>query len=387
MSFLDHPRLLRWRARLIPESRGVGWLPFASLGYMCFLWLPALIPKVVPANWVGATSLAVALFLPLYFRAHWARPRELMLILLAMWSLGVWLEPFNPFSNNMVIFACALAPWVGSPRRSTAVAFGLILSYCAAQLLIDSRSLFSAAITVIVGTAVYVSNYFYCESKNKQRELSLSHDEVRRLAALAERERIGRDLHDLLGHTLSLIAIKTELATRLWERDSHAARQEVLEVERVAREALAQVRRAVSGIRAAGLAPELASARSMLESSGIRFQYDMGEAQFPPEVETCVALAVREAVTNIQRHSQASQACVRLERQGDTVVVHVTDDGRGGDIVPGNGLTGMRERLHTIGATLTVDSYNGRGTHVQMRVPALPLEREPARIENQARAL
>src|SRR5690606_24618433 len=147
------------------------------------------------------------------------------------------------------------------------------------------------------------------ERFNQERDaaLRLSHDEVRRLASLAERERIGRDLHDLLGHTLSMVALKSDLAGRLLARDPAAAHREIGEVSRVAREALSQVRRAVSGIRAAGFAAELASARLLLETDGIAFDYrfddGLGAGILPAGVESALAMTVREAATNIQRHA------------------------------------------------------------------------------------
>src|SRR5262249_15468866 len=157
-------------------------------------------------------------------------------------------------------------------------------------------------------------------------------------------ERIGRDLHDLLGHTLSLITLKSELAARLFDRDPLAARREIVDVERVARDTLGQVRRAVAGIRAAGLAAELASAHLLLESSGVRLDYETPEnAALPADVETILALTIREAVTNIQRHARATRARVALAIAAQEARLVVEDDGCGGTITPGNGLTGMRE--------------------------------------------
>jgi two-component system sensor histidine kinase DesK len=212
-------------------------------------------------------------------------------------------------------------------------------------------------------------NLVYRRNQQRNAELKLSHDEVRRLAALAERERIGRDLHDLLGHTLSLITLKSELANRLFERDPVSARREIAEVERVARDALAQVRRAVTGIRAAGLAAEMASAKLLLESNGVRLDYDFADVPLPVEIETVLAMTVREAATNVQRHARANSARVTLEVQGAALVLSIEDDGRGGAIVPGNGLTGMRERLSGIGAELRVDSGRGRGTVLRVTLP------------------
>jgi two-component system sensor histidine kinase DesK len=186
---------------------------------------------------------------------------------------------------------------------------------------------------------------------------------------MAERERIGRDLHDLLGHTLSLVALKSELAGKLIERDPPAARREIDEVMRVSRDALSQVRRAVSGIRAAGLAAELASARLLLECDGVAFKYEMGDVALTPELETALALAVREAVTNIQRHARAASAHVALSGHGGVATLVIQDDGRGGAIVPGNGLDGMRERIASLGGRCRVDSRPGRGTRLEIILP------------------
>ena len=208
----------------------------------------------------------------------------------------------------------------------------------------------------------------------KDAALRLSHDEVRRLASLAERERIGRDLHDLLGHTLSLVALKSDLAARLVERDPAAARGEIAGVSRVARDALAQVRSAVSGIRAAGLAAELASAKLLLECDGVALRHDWDEqglpgAALPPPVETALAMVLREAATNIQRHARARHAEVVLRADGDGVALRISDDGRGGALVPGNGLAGMRERVEALGGQLRIGAGDVRGTVLEAWLP------------------
>lgn len=369
MNLLTNPRLIAWRDRLVPAELDMGWASFISLGYLAFLYLPLLVPRIAARDWLGPTAAITLAFLPLYFRAYWAQGRELVLLTVAMWALALLLAPLNPFSNSLVIFACAFAPHLRSLRNALLLALLLTTSFSIYILLTVRGASLTVGITYLVGTACFVGAYFMRQSQRRQVALRLSHEEVRRLAALAERERIGRDLHDLLGHTLSLIALKSELANRLWERDAPAARQEVQEVERIARDALAQVRRAVTGIRAAGIAAEMASAKLLLESAGVAFQYDLGAAPPPAEVETCLALAVREAVTNIHRHAHATRATVKLSSDGEDLLLEVQDNGRGGDIVPGNGLTGMRERLAALGAQLRVDAVRGRGTLLSVRVP------------------
>jgi two-component system sensor histidine kinase DesK len=226
-------------------------------------------------------------------------------------------------------------------------------------------------VTVIIGILVTLER----GTRERDAALHLSHEEVRRLAALAERERIGRDLHDLLGHTLSMVALKSDLAARLLDHDPAAARSEINQVSRVARDALSQVRRAVSGIRAAGIAAELASAKLLLETDGVTFDYRLDDgfagSALPAGVESALAMTVREAATNIQRHARAHRAEAVFAMEGGEAVLSIADDGRGGAIVPGNGLNGMRERIEGLRGRLRIEAGDGDGggTRVEVRVP------------------
>ena len=170
-----------------------------------------------------------------------------------------------------------------------------------------------------------------------------------------------------------MVALKSDLAARLVERDPSSARREIEEVAAGARQALDQVRRAVSGIRAAELAGELASARLLLETGGVDFGYELNAGsdglELPRGVESILALTVREAVTNIQRHARAAAASVKFSVEGGEAVLLIEDDGRGGAIVPGNGLAGMRERLEGARGSLRVGPGIGGGTRIEARLP------------------
>lgn len=206
-------------------------------------------------------------------------------------------------------------------------------------------------------------------ASKKNAALKLSQDEVRRLAATAERERIGRDLHDLLGHTLSLITLKLELSRKLFDRDPEHARRELEEAENVARHALAEVRAAVTGIRATDLAAELASARLLLESSAVHLDYGVLPPSLPVDVERGLALVIREAVTNIHRHAGATEASVQFEVTPEKLDMRIVDDGRGGQTAEGNGINGMRERVRALGGQLAIESPPKRGTTLSISVP------------------
>lgn len=370
------PVLLRWRARLVPESLGMGWAPIFLLGYLSFLFMPALLGMLgeadrmfgrQPSLW--PTLLSIAVFLPLYFAGYRLTGKRRIACMLAIAALGYLLMPSNPFANTYLIYAASFASTAGGPLWQRLAWMTAMLAGLLVEIVLLRYPVFVFLVTMIVAVAVFFGNHHFLESRRKQAALKLSHDEVRRLAALAERERIGRDLHDLLGHTLSLVALKSELAGKLVERDPAAAVRELREVTRVAREALSQVRAAVTGIRTAGVASELASARLLLESDGVVFQYELTPMSLPADVEAVLAMTLREAVTNIQRHARARNARARLKADGAQVVLQIDDDGRGGAIRPGNGLCGMRERLEALGGRLRVDSTPGRGTCVQAYVP------------------
>ena len=154
--------------------------------------------------------------------------------------------------------------------------------------------------------------------------------EKEKLAADAERERIARDLHDLLGHTLSVIVLKSELASKLADKNPARAIAEIREVERISREALSEVRAAVQGYRGSGLSAELARSKVALDAAGVRLVLERAPLELPPATEAGMSMVLREAVTNIVRHARAQHCTVVIEQRGDGYWLEVKDDGVGG---------------------------------------------------------
>ncbi len=346
------------------------WFPWLMLVWSIWVFItPLLAPGAFP-HWRGPTLVGFAAFLWLFWYAYYRNRRHLPACVLGIAAIGYALTPVNPGAQGFLIYACAFLAFCAPPRRAVMGMAAIMVAYSVEWLALGLPWLLLLN-AVVVGLAVGLMNVSFARKMQVDSALKLSHDEVRRLAGLAERERIGRDLHDLLGHTLSLVALKSELAGKLIASDPVAARREIREVTRVAREALTQVRSAVTGIRAAGLAAELASARLLLETDAIAFRYDIAPLALPQAQEIVLAMTLREAVTNIQRHSRAHAAQVTLVSEGDEMVLCIADDGRGGAIAPGNGLSGMRERIEAIGGRLRVDS-NARGTRVEARLPLPP---------------
>ena len=322
-------------------------------------------------RWLGLTLLSYPVFLWLYARALLGPRRHGWCHALAMAAMSLLLLRWYPSGLSYFVFGCVMLRVSWRQTRFIHYLLQLLamnLVYVGVAVWIGyppSMWLWVPTMTLVIGTIINVEH----ASEEKDAALALSHDEVRRLAATAERERIGRDLHDLLGHTLSLITLKLELSRKLFERDPAASKRELEDAERVAREALAQVRSAVTGIRATDLAAELASARLLLESAQVQLDYGAPPDGLPPDVERGLALVLREAVTNISRHAQATQAQVEFASEEKAVQLCIADNGRGGVAADGNGLSGMRDRVRELRGTLSVESPRGSGTRLLVRVP------------------
>lgn len=282
---------------------------------------------------------------------------------------------FNPAAWSYAVFACVYVPYFGSLLSS-------VMWMAVYEILVVLMSFWLGwpweMQAVLVGVCSSAGFGALMGRINAIKNIAerMSVDEVRRLAAHAERERIGRDLHDLLGHTLSLITLKLELSRKLFERDPDRARRELCEAEKVARNALSEVRAAVTGIRATGLAGELASARLMLGTSGVVLEAG-AMPSLPDAIDDTLALVLRESITNIHRHAQASHASVSVEVVDGHAVMHVRDDGRGGVGTSGNGLNGMRERIEARAGSLRIHSLPGKGTELRIDIP-LPAPDKPA---------
>jgi two-component system, NarL family, sensor histidine kinase DesK len=221
-----------------------------------------------------------------------------------------------------------------------------------------------------------LSGYAHVVALN--RDLHAARDEIARLAVGEERLRFARDLHDLLGHSLSLIALKSELARRLLVADPGKAEQEVRDIEQVSREALVEVREAVGGYRRMTLAAALRGAEAALDAAGIDADVACPAVTLGPEVETVLAWAVREGTTNVVRHSGARHCAIRVHAGLADAGVEIVDDGTlaapdGGDgDGDGSGLAGLRERVRRREGRLEAGRRPEGGFRLAVDVPTAP---------------
>ena len=310
------------------------------------------------------------------------------------WVLGRVQEPSD--RENLVWLACLL---VGAVALSAGdrVSWSVLFVYCAAAGGISLSNDRWAARWIIGCTVVCAAVLFGLKDDEGGVGLSLTATTmaigflmfsfgrlIRANAALRsaqeelaarrvdeERLRFARDLHDLLGHDLSVISLKAQLARRLMERDPAIAQRELGDVEQVARTALTQVREAVAGYRQPALASELAGARSALDAAGIACTVEHADVSLPPSREAVLAWGVREATTNVIRHSEASHCAIRIAVAGQEATLEVTDDGRATDTGDGDGsgLRGLAERAAAAGGRMDAGPRPDGGYGLQLRVP------------------
>lgn len=348
------------------ERREQGWAPLIWLGYLVFFFFHPVLDHVGMKEWL-ATITALAIFLPLYFGFfHLPSPWN-RYTLLGMVLLGIIYSPWNAGAVGFFIYAASFLPFAFEKESTTFGALAAVVAIVALEWKLFHLSNWFLFIGAFFSILSGVSSVYFAQRDRNLENLQRAHNEIEHLAKVAERERIARDLHDVLGHTLSLIALKSELAGKLLDRDLAQAKREIHDVEQAARDALAEVRQAILGYRAKGLTEEFKQAKSTLETAGIQVEVQNSPVQLPASHESVLALALREAVTNVVRHADARHCSLRLARLKSDCQLEISDNGRGGYQLEGNGLRGMRERIESLGGTIQRDTASG--TRITIRLP------------------
>ncbi|MET8260645.1 sensor histidine kinase [Micromonospora sp. NPDC005205] len=319
---LHQPEL--WRRLL-----GVVALVVFGIGYvLLFQWARKLRQSLSPIP-TGRARAGLALLLAVGLASVPGTEGDWLATLVYVAAAAVFLLPLR--EALAVVVLCAVTPVVASQlvpgwEAENGIVFAVLLA---------SFAMFGVA-----------------QLAQRNSELRAAQQEIGRLAVAEERSRAARDLHDILGHSLTVVAIKAELAGRLIEVDRERAATEIAEVEALARAALADVRQTVGAYREVSLAAELAGARSALASAGIAADVSAEVPELPQEWDRLFGWAVREGVTNVVRHSGARCCVIRVHPDR----VEISDDG-GGPSTPdpsGHGLVGLRERARRLDAVVTV---------------------------------
>jgi two-component system sensor histidine kinase DesK len=347
------------------KRQGWAWIPYVWLIYLAGIPLELINRQATPQQWT-LSLLGVAVFLPIYFAGYRFQGRRLYWVIGGLSLLGALYTPWLAAAIVYFIYASSFIGFAFPSVAGYRVLLGfvaLVAAYCFAIHLPLGATFPAIIFSSIVGAICIRTS----EMLVANCELRAARDEVERIAQVAERERIARDLHDVLGHTLSLIVIKSELASKLAERGDARAVAEIRDVEKIARESLAELREALAGYRAAGIAAEVERARSTLESAGIAVDYAGEDLRLPAAQETVLSLALREGVTNVVRHARATTCRLRIAQLTGLCRLEIADDGTGSANGEGLGLLGMRERVEALGGRVRRES--AAGTHLTIELP------------------
>lgn len=353
-----------------------GWSFYLILAYFGFFFLDPILSHAGWKQW-SLTVLGTAVFLGLYFGVLVVekKPWQQLTMLGLMVLTGTLYARSNGGACTFFIFAAALLPYVLENETTIVSLLGAVLAVAVLDWWFLHLSgwflVYAGGLSLVVGG----SNIYFAQRSRMYFKLKAANEEIEHLAKVAERERIARDLHDVLGHTLSVIILKSELAGKLIERDPQRAKAEMADVERTSREALADVRSTIRGYRVRSLDAEIGQAKATLQTAGVALKAESTEIPLTPAQESVLAMVVREAVTNVVRHANAKNCLLRVTRANGNCRVEIQDDGRGGGN-EGNGLRGMRERIEALGGA--IERETRAGTRLTIEFPLTPAtESEP----------
>ncbi|MGZ3665666.1 MAG: sensor histidine kinase [Ktedonobacterales bacterium] len=388
------------------EARGrtsFGTPPATLLWTVYLIWLLLLVSRVrslmhLPAGLhTSTTLLGVALFVVLYIWTSWDTARDVAqpqpAVARSAWRVWPPIAILTLLSVLLTLFAGA--DWLGLFIFTTAIAGGRLSTVKGLMALIALICLAAGTAWLMhggqatlwptlaempfVGITVISAMQSIKITITANRELRDAREEIARLAITEERLRFARDLHDLLGHTLSLIALKSELAGRLVRAAPERAVAEIGDVEHAARASLQEVREAVAGYRHPVLTTELHAAEEILSAAGISFTLFGTVPVLPAGVEAALSWTIREGVTNVIRHSHANHCIISLTLHADYVAIEVCDDGRA-DLSSsssptqhhvGSGLRGLAERVHALGGRVEAGSGAGGGFRLAVSLPVM----------------
>jgi two-component system sensor histidine kinase DesK len=374
--------LIKIDSWLLPRGITERFSPYIWLAYLPLFFVPVFIfdPSITHQIQVVVITLV---FIAVYFASYWVGAKRLPYYIVAMCLLGTAAALITLSAGTLFIYASALCCRL-RPARKSFIGLALILAWIvvisAAFSMVPNFYVIALIFSALVG---FINIYQYSLNEKKQ-ELILSRQETQQLAKVAERERIARDLHDLIGHTFSVITLKADLAGRLIDKNGDAdiakARVEIQQLEDISRSALSQVREVVSGYRSSDLIAELANAKHVFSGVDISFDYQLDGAtqQALDEnkfINKELAIVLRELVTNVIKHAQASSVKVTLENGHQAICMRMIDDGHGFESKESNGfgLIGIHERMDKLnGVVKIITGTDHSGCTTEITVPFSP---------------
>ncbi|ETT58447.1 integral membrane sensor signal transduction histidine kinase [Paenibacillus sp. FSL R7-277] len=359
-------------------------------GFFPYIWLFYLVFPVLNLDGYSGYKLVwgvalLLLFLVIYRQLYWAEERTYTAWLgLQMLIIVVLTVVYSPYNMYMGFFTSNFIGWYTDLRRfRRALAIFTAMLIALALLSLDQMYSTGGLLFMVPFALMMLISPFGIRSMNRRRmlekELDQANEVIREMIKREERMRIARDLHDTMGHTLSLITLKSQLIEKMVVKNPERAQAEAREIQRTSRAALRQVRELVSEMRAVSVAEELVEAAEMLRSAEIALEVEGDAALLGVSAltQSILSLCIKEGVTNIVKHSRADQCRISIVMTPGEVQITLEDNGIGVDACgsestdrrDGNGMKGMGERLALIDGSLTLAQRPGGGTRLTVVTP------------------
>ncbi|WP_338469433.1 sensor histidine kinase [Niallia sp. XMNu-256] len=349
----------------------------SSTGVSPYIWaLFAILPFYFIIQWSTTVEMVTGIILSIFFFISYR-----FAFISKGWVRYCWTSVLIVLSVIMtsfftyVYFAFFLAYLIGNFQQKSAFITFYIIHLVSTAIAINVNfitptDLFIQQLPFIVIILISVILMPFSIRSRKRREqleeqLAFANKRIANLIVQEERQRIARDLHDTLGQKLSLIGLKSDLARKILEKDPEKARSELKDIQQTARMALSEVRKLVSDMRGIRLKEEIKHVKEILEAAGIQWEIegDFGLSRVPVFIENILSMCLKEAVTNVVKHSHATKCSISINQTNNEIMITITDNGKGfrdNELFEGgNGIAGMKERLEFVNGNLTVNSDQG----------------------------
>ncbi|HWV14038.1 MAG TPA: sensor histidine kinase [Cellvibrio sp.] len=333
--------------------------PWLWLIFSLYYFVPMFYMELSKAHCLFLIA-AYIVFVVLYLWATTIKAHIVWKPILALAGIALVITPISPGSSSIFPYIGFLIGFSYSTRTYLVLLASTIIAIIALHFYYLYPIPFFALPAISGVVAISLWGYIERIRLSSQRQWLQSREEIQQLAVIAERERIARDLHDILGHTLSSIALKAELAEKLLKQEKKQdAQQHLAELHQIARESLSLVRQTVSGYKHRGLSGEVIQLCDKLRQNGFAVDIQGEIPTLSARAETALILALTELTTNVLRHSNGNHCQLSFAVDSDRVSISMQDNGCIRSITPGNGLNGIQERLHTLAGDISAQINNG----------------------------
>lgn len=356
---------------LLPQDKDIGYSVYSNLLYLS-LFFGNLYFRPVYGIELAIVVGGLITFLVLYFRAHSAQDHELALYIAGICLIGVGLSEITLGANVFFVYAAAFSGGFYNKKKAF-ISLLFVLVFTASYSVIMDKSSYFWIPAIFMSISLGLLSIYHSEVLKKNKALKELQQETKQLAEIAERERISRDLHDLLGHSLSVITLKSELASKMIDKGLplEKIKAEIKAVEILSRNTLAQVRDAVKGYNIATIKGELLQVKVATEAAKIELIANIEVELLPAKVESELALIMREAITNVIRHAETEKVWIDLQQNDTNLMLIISDQGQTTSITEQSGIQNMRTRINQMGGEMSFI----KNPHTQLQF-TLPINAE-----------